>query len=96
MSLSDVLSCDSLAPEGCSEGVCDDCCNALSHYMICNNATAIQATCAACVAHECTGAESEEEDETWFFVFLAVMIGGTLCLFRRFHYKERRRILAEI
>ena len=56
-----LLSCDSLAPEGCSEGVCDACCTALSHYMI-NNATAIQATCAACMAHECTGAPSQLED----------------------------------
>ena len=56
-----LLSCDSLAPEGCSEGVCDACCTALSHYMI-NNATAIQATCAACMAHEYTGAPSQLED----------------------------------
>ena len=58
-----LLSCDSLAPEGCSEGVCDACCNALSHYLYSINATAEQTIlCAACVAHECTGAPSQLED----------------------------------
>ena len=79
-----LLSCDSLAPEGCSEGVCDACCTALSHYMI-NNATAIQATCAACMAHECTGAPSQLEDtlETLGAFFVAhaeVLLTGLAAL----------------
>ena len=28
------LSCDALAPGGCSEGVCDACCTAALHFLV--------------------------------------------------------------
>ena len=80
-----LLSCDSLATEGCSEGVCDACCSALRYFMINATRAAEQAACAACVAHECTGAPSQLEDtlETLGAFFVAhaeVLLTGLAAL----------------
>jgi len=43
--------CDALAPGGCSDGVCDDCCSPLAHFEV--NASHAEALCATCVEKLC-------------------------------------------
>eukprot|EP01043_Picozoa_sp_COSAG02_P024659 COSAG02_NODE_1355_length_13099_cov_10.562923_4_plen_387_part_00 len=47
------LSCDALAPGGCSNGVCDACCSAVMHYANASSAAVVTALCEACVIHQC-------------------------------------------
>eukprot|EP01047_Picozoa_sp_COSAG01_P038736 COSAG01_NODE_3159_length_6488_cov_8.505400_5_plen_627_part_00 len=47
------------------------CCNVMSHYMVNATLSAIQATCAACVAHECADEAHFEEALHHLVTFLA-------------------------
>eukprot|EP01044_Picomonas_judraskeda_P022663 COSAG03_NODE_5715_length_1189_cov_22.644037_1_plen_183_part_01 len=58
------LSCDSLAPGGCSVDVCDACCSAGWHFLVNATARELFAACDACVAQECVGGGPSQLDES--------------------------------
>eukprot|EP01043_Picozoa_sp_COSAG02_P055664 COSAG02_NODE_6492_length_3539_cov_1.962209_2_plen_658_part_00 len=74
----EALSCDSLAAGGCSGGVCDACCSAVSHDFI--NATLLAMRCTACVAHECGDAPQFEKALQHVATFLTAHTEALLTL----------------
>jgi hypothetical protein len=78
LSRMEALSCDSLAPEGCSKGVCDACCNTMSHFVV--NATLLAVQCAACVAQECADEVQFEEALRHLDAFLTAHAEALLTL----------------
>eukprot|EP01043_Picozoa_sp_COSAG02_P038193 COSAG02_NODE_2926_length_7728_cov_3.194521_9_plen_302_part_01 len=72
------LSCDALAPGGCSEGVCDACCTAMAHFLVNVSAVHMLVACDACVAQECTGGAGVGGDLQQLLALLAAHVEALL------------------